>query len=437
MGSRLPKVLHRVADRPMILHVLSTATQMEPEAVHVVFNPEAPELKEACEGFAVQWVPQAQQLGTGHALQQVMPHVPDAADVLVLYGDTPLVRAADLEPLLDAPRTAIRVLSMTLPEPAGYGRIVRDADGRLSAIIEERDASAEQRGICEVNSGIIMAPASALKPCLQALDNDNDQREYYLTDIVSIARTKGIATAAVRAPDGADLAGANDRAQLAGLERRFQAREAEQLMSGGAQLADPARVDVRGDIRTGDDVFIDVNVVLQGVCDLGDGVSLGPGCVLKDCRLAAGTRVHAYSVLEGVKTLGACDIGPFARLRPGSTLQTGSKVGNFVEVKNTSLGKHSKASHLTYLGDSCIGDRVNIGAGTITCNYDGVNKHRTVIGDDVFIGSDTQLIAPVSIGAGADIAAGTTVTRDAPAGKLTISRTQQVTVEGWKRPQKK
>jgi bifunctional UDP-N-acetylglucosamine pyrophosphorylase/glucosamine-1-phosphate N-acetyltransferase len=208
-------------------------------------------------------------------------------------------------------------------------------------------------------------------------------------------------------------------------------------MAGGAQLADPARVDVRGDIRTGDDVFIDVNVVLQGICDLGDGVSLGPGCVLKDCRLAAGTRVHAYSVLEGVKTLGACDIGPFARLRPGSTLQTGSKVGNFVEVKNTSLGKHSKASHLTYLGDSSIGDRVNIGAGTITCNYDGVNKHRTVIGDDVFIGSDTQLIAPVSIGAGADIAAGTTVTRDAPAGKLTISRTKQVTVEGWKRPRKK
>ncbi len=437
MGSRLPKVLHRVADRPMILHVLATATQLEPEAVHVVYNPGAPELKEACEGFAVQWAPQAQQLGTGHALQQAMPHVPDAADVLVLYGDTPLVRAQDLEPLLDAPRTAIRVLSMSLPEPAGYGRIVRDAEGRLSAIIEERDASATEKAICEVNSGIIMAPASALQRCLQALDNDNDQREYYLTDIIAIARAKGIATEAVRAPDGADLAGANDRAQLAGLERRFQAREAARLMSGGAQLADPARVDVRGDIHTGEDVFIDVNVVLQGVCDLGDGVSLGPGCVLKDCRLAAGTRVHAYSVLEGVQTLGACDIGPFARLRPGTTLASGSKVGNFVEVKNTSLGKHSKASHLTYLGDSRIGDRVNIGAGTITCNYDGVNKHRTVIGDDVFIGSDTQLIAPVSIGDGADIAAGTTVTRDAPAGKLTISRTQQVTVEGWKRPQKK
>jgi len=437
MRSRLPKVLHRVAGRPMILHVLAAATQLEPETIHVVFNPRTPEIKQACENFAVNWVPQAEQLGTGHALQQAMPHVPAAAEVLVLYGDTPLVRAEDLKPLLDGPRAAIRMLSMELTEPAGYGRIVRDNRGRLTAIVEERDATTAQRAITEVNSGIVMGPASALHDCLHALDNRNDQREYYLTDIVAIARAGGIATAAVRAPLGADLEGANDLAQLAVLERRFQARAAARLMTAGAQLADPARVDVRGDIRTGSDVFIDVNVVLEGDCDLGDNVRLGPGCVLKDCRLAAGTRVHAHSVLEGVQTLGACDIGPFARVRPGSTLETGSKIGNFVEVKNTSLGKNSKASHLTYLGDSSIGDRVNIGAGTITCNYDGVNKHRTVIGDDVFIGSDTQLIAPVSIGDGADIAAGTTVTRDAPAGKLTIGRCKQVTVPGWKRPQKK
>ncbi len=437
MRSGLPKVLHTLAGRPMILHVLATATQLEPVAIHVVFNPHAPEVKKACENYAVNWVEQAEQRGTGHALLQAMPQIPGEADVLVLYGDTPLVDAEVLRHLVDMPKAALRVLTMNLPEPSGYGRVVRDQLGNISAIVEERDASTMQKAITEVNTGIIVARSSVLKSCLDDLTSDNDQNEYYLTDIFSIAHQKGIIADAVKAPDPADLEGANDRMQLAALERRYQMKKTADLMREGAQLADPLRVDIRGDVRIGCDIFIDINVILEGQNMLGDGVSLGPGCVLKDCQLAAGTRVHAYSVLEGVRTLGTCDIGPFARIRPGTQLQAGSKVGNFVEVKNTSIGKDSKASHLSYLGDSSIGDRVNIGAGTITCNYDGANKHRTLIEDDVFIGSDTQLIAPVSVGRGADIAAGTTLSKDAPPGKLTISRAKQVTVEGWQRPRKK
>ena len=437
MKSRVPKVLQTVGGRPMIDHVLDTATQLNPAGIHVVFNPQAPEVVEVCRSFDITWAAQTQQLGTGHAVLQAMPGIPDEADVLVLYGDIPLLEVAVLKTFLDSSSAELKVLTMNIEQPKGYGRIIRDESGGVTGIIEERDASEVQRAITEVNSGIILAPCSVLRSCLSSMASENSQNEYYLTDVISIAHEKGIQTSGVIAPVPGDLEGANDRMQLAELERRYRMKKSTELMHAGVQLADPARIDIRGVVEAGTDVFIDINVILEGEITLGDNVHIGPGCVLNNCQLAAGTRIHAYSVLEGMRTLGACDIGPFARVRPGTELMEGSKVGNFVEVKNTSIGKNSKASHLSYLGDSSIGERVNIGAGTITCNYDGVNKHRTVIEDDVFIGSDTQLIAPVTIGKGADIGAGSTVSKNAPSGQLTISRAKQVTIRGWKRPEKK
>jgi bifunctional UDP-N-acetylglucosamine pyrophosphorylase/glucosamine-1-phosphate N-acetyltransferase len=437
MKSRVPKVLQTVGGRGMIIHVLDTATQLQPAKIHMVFNPDAPELQQACASYDLKWAVQAEQLGTGHAVQQAMPGIPEDADVLVLYGDIPLLEAAVLKNLVESPSAGIKVLTMKVDDPHGYGRIIRDETGQVTGIVEERDANDSQRAITEVNTGIIMAPYRVLASCLDNMASENSQNEYYLTDVVSIAHQKGIQTSGIVAPVATDLEGANDRIQLAELERRYRMKMSTELMTAGVQLADPQRIDIRGNIKAGSDVFIDVNVVLEGDISLGDGVQIGPGCVLKNCDLAAGTRVQAYSVLEGMSSLGACEIGPFARVRPGTELMEGCKVGNFVEIKNTSLGKNSKASHLSYLGDSSIGERVNIGAGTITCNYDGVNKHRTVIEDDVFIGSDTQLVAPVTVGEGADIGAGSTVTKDAPAGQLTISRAKQVSIRGWKRPVKK
>jgi len=437
MKSRVPKVLQTVGGSPLIIHVLDTGLQLDPAGIHVVFNPAAPRVREACDGYDITWAAQAEQLGTGHAVLQAMPGIPGNADVLVLYGDIPLLEARVLKMLVDLPSDGLKVLTMKVPDPTGYGRIVRDESGRVTGIVEERDASEVQKTVTEVNSGILLAQHSVLLSCLEELASENSQKEYYLTDVFFIAYEKGILTTGVAAPVAADLEGANDRIQLAALERRYRMKKSTELMRAGVQLADPERVDVRGRVAAGNDVYIDINVILEGDTGLGDGVHIGPGCVLKNCQLAAGTRVHAYSILEDMRSLGACDIGPFARVRPGTVLEAGSKVGNFVEVKNTTLGKNSKASHLSYLGDSSIGERVNIGAGTITCNYDGVNKHRTVIGDDVFIGSDTQLVAPVTVGEGADIGAGSTVTRDVPAGKLTLSRSEQVTIEGWKRPLKK
>ena len=437
MKSRVPKVLQTVGGCPMIIHVLDTAMQLQPAGIHVVFNPNAKEVQEACASFDITWAAQAEQLGTGHAVCQAMPGIPGDADVLVLYGDIPLLGPGVLQTLIKQPSAGLKVLTMNIADPRGYGRIVRDKNGGVTGIVEERDASEAQRAINEVNTGIIFAPYPALMSCLDEMASENSQNEYYLTDVFSIAYAKGIPANGVVAPVPADLEGANDRIQLAALERRYRMKMSTELMQAGVQLADPQRIDIRGRVEAGSDVYIDVNVILEGDISLGDGVKIGPGCVLKNCQLAAGTRVHAYSVLEGMRSLGACDIGPFARVRPGTKLGEGSKVGNFVEIKNTTLGKNSNASHLSYLGDSSIGDRVNIGAGTITCNYDGVNKHRTVIEDDVFIGSDTQLVAPVTVGEGADIGAGSTVSKDAPAGQLTISRARQVTIRGWKRPVKK
>lgn len=437
MKSHVPKVLHRIGGRPMITHLLDTAAQLEPAAVHVVVGSGADQVKAACADRQVNWVLQAERKGTGHAVMQVMPDIPDDAVVMVLLGDHPLIPLAVLQEMKSHSDAPLAILTMELEKPRGYGRVERDRTGRVSSIVEDKDATPAQWKIREVNTGIIMAQAVELRHWLDRLGCNNQNQEYYLTDIFAMAHSDSKEIRSVLAPDSRDLQGANDRLQLAELERRYRHHSAKRLMKDGVQLIDPSRVDIRGDVEAESDVVIDINVVLEGSNRLGESVVLGPGVVIKDCDLAAGTRVHAYSVLEGVRTTGACDIGPFARVRPGTRLSEGTKVGNFVEVKNSSLGQGSKASHLSYVGDSEVGERVNIGAGTITCNYDGVNKHKTEIGDDVFIGSGTELVAPVKVGAGATIGAGTTVSKNAPAGELTVSRSRQVSVKGWKRPVKK
>ncbi|HLF30811.1 MAG TPA: bifunctional UDP-N-acetylglucosamine diphosphorylase/glucosamine-1-phosphate N-acetyltransferase GlmU [Xanthomonadales bacterium] len=436
MQSFLPKVLHQVGGKPMLLHLLETAGALEPEVIHVVIGSGADQVREVCAAHAVNWVIQQERRGTGHAVAQAMPLIPDEARVLVLLGDQPLIPAGILRELSAGHAAPLSILTMELDKPRGYGRIQRDRTGRIAGIVEDRDATPAQWSIREVNTGIILADAKELRSWLTQLSCDNSKNEYYLTDIFAMAYHAGKEIRGVLAPEALDLQGANDRSQLAALEQRNRQRAASDLMAQGVQVIDPARLDVRGTVQAGRDVCIDVNVVLEGNISLGDGVFIGPGCVLKDCHLAAGTRVQAYSVLEGVRTTGACDIGPFARLRPGTELSAGSRVGNFVEVKNSRLGANSKANHLSYIGDTEVGERVNVGAGTITCNYDGANKHQTRIEDDVHIGSNSQLVAPVTIGRGATIGAGSTITRDAPAGELTVSRAPQTTIKGWKRPGK-
>ena len=436
MKSTLPKVLHRIGGRPMLVHLLETASSIDPAAIHVVIGSGSDQVRLACSEFQVNWVIQHERRGTGHAVAQAMPSIPDDARVMVLLGDHPLIPASVLRELTAGRPVPLTVLTMELAKPRGYGRIERDRIGRIAGIVEDRDATPAQWGIKEVNTGIILSEALELRRWLEQLGCDNSKQEYYLTDIFAMAHSEGKEIHGVLAPDPLDLQGANDRRQMAALEQRYRQRAAVQLMEDGVQIIDPARIDVRGHVQAGQDVCIDINVVLEGNVELGDRVSLGPGCLLKDCQLAAGTIVHAYSVLEGVRTTGACEIGPFARLRPGTELSQGSRIGNFVEVKNSRMGENSKANHLSYLGDAEVGDRVNIGAGTITCNYDGANKHPTRIEDDVFIGSDTQLIAPVTIGRGATIGAGSTISQDAPADALTLSRVRQTTLPGWKRPRK-
>jgi bifunctional UDP-N-acetylglucosamine pyrophosphorylase/glucosamine-1-phosphate N-acetyltransferase len=436
MLSRLPKVLHTVGGKPMLVHLLETAATLQPDRVHVVIGSGADRVREACGHLQVHWVEQSERRGTGHAVDQAMPGIPDDAYVLVLLGDHPLIPGPVLQPLLQEPIPPLAVLTVVLDDPKGYGRVERDRTGRINGIVEERDATPAQRAIHEVNTGIILAQAGPLRRWLQQLECSNSKNEYYLTDIFAMAYKQGFEIRAVQAPDARDLQGANDRRQVAALEHRYRQRMADELMANGVCLLDPARIDVRGKVSVGRDVVIDINVVLEGEIQLGDGVVVGPGCVLSNCSLAAGTVVKAYSVLEGVRTSGACEIGPFARLRPGTELSQGSRIGNFVEVKNSRFGEHSKANHLSYVGDATVGQRVNIGAGTITCNYDGANKYPTVIEDDAFIGSDSQLVAPVTVGKGATIGAGSTISKDAPAGELTLSRARQTTVKGWKRPQK-
>jgi bifunctional UDP-N-acetylglucosamine pyrophosphorylase/glucosamine-1-phosphate N-acetyltransferase len=442
MKSALPKVLQKIAGVPMLAHVIAAARALAPAGIHIVYGHGGDQVRAA---FAAEsgpgsnpglhWAEQARQLGTGHAVQQAMPGVPDDARVLVLYGDVPLIRSETLRRLLDAPG-ALAVLAAELDDPAGYGRIVRDAEGRVAAIVEHKDANDEQRAIRIVNTGVIAADAARLKRWLANLSNANAQGEYYLTDVFAMAAHEYAGAEIVIAEDAQDTEGANDPWQLAQLERALQSRRVRALCVAGARVADPNRVDVRGEVSVGRDVEIDIDVILEGRVVLGDGVRIGPFCRLKDVELAAGTEIRAHCDLEGARSTGAAIVGPFARLRPGTVLGDGVHIGNFVETKNATLGVGSKANHLTYLGDAAIGARVNVGAGTITCNYDGANKFTTTIADGAFIGSNSALVAPVTIGEGATIGAGSVIGKDAPAGKLTVARAKQVTVDGWKRPVK-
>ncbi len=437
MRSTLPKVLHPLAGRPLLEHVIGTARQLEARAIHVVYGHGGELVRERLGGLDVNWVEQAEQLGTGHAVAQAMPAVGDDARVLVLYGDVPLIGADTLRRLAVAAADGLGLLTAELDDPTGYGRILRDGEGRVVGIVEHKDASPEQLAIREINTGFLAAAAADLRRWLGALSNDNAQGEYYLTDIVGMATAEGLPVNAV--PPGAidEILGVNDRAQLAHLERAFQRREAERLMRAGTTLLDPARFDLRGSLQAGCDVTIDVNCVFEGEVVLGDEVRIGPNCLLRNVRVADRVEILANCVIEDAVIGAGARIGPFARIRPGTRLAEQVHIGNFVEVKNADIGAGSKVNHLSYVGDADIGSRVNVGAGTITCNYDGAYKHRTVIGDDAFIGSDTQLVAPVKVGAGATIGAGTTLTKDAPPGELTLSRVPQQTRKGWKRPVKK
>ena len=436
MKSSLPKVLQPVAARPMLAHVVDTARALHPAAIHIVFGHGGAQVRAAFADQAdLRWAEQARQLGTGHAVQQALPGVPDDARVLVLYGDVPLITSDTLARLLAAPG-ALAVLAAEPADPTGYGRIVRDAEGNVARIVEQKDASDEERRIGIINTGVIAADAGALRGWLAALRNDNAQGEYYLTDVFAQAAAEYRQAEIVMVAEAIEAEGANDPWQLAQLERAFQLRAVRALCAQGMRFADPSRVDIRGSVRAGSDVEVDVDVVFEGDVVLGDNVRIGPFCRLRDVSLAAGTVVRAHCDLEGARSEGAATIGPFARLRPGTVLADGVHVGNFVEAKNAVMGPGSKANHLTYLGDAAIGSKVNIGAGTITCNYDGVNKSKTTIGDGAFIGSNSSLVAPVEIGAEATIAAGSVITVDAPAGKLTVARSHQHTVEGWRRPKK-
>jgi bifunctional UDP-N-acetylglucosamine pyrophosphorylase/glucosamine-1-phosphate N-acetyltransferase len=443
MRSRLPKVLHCVAGRPMLGHVIRTAQAVAagrggPTRTVVVVGHGADQVRAAFSDRAdVDFVLQEPQLGTGHAVMQAASRIDDAWPTLVLYGDVPLVRADTLQRLLDGAGSGMAVLTVKLPDPTGYGRIVRDWHGNVLKIVEQKDASDEERRIDEVNTGILVAPTGSLKAWLSRLSNDNAQQEYYLTDVVAQAVADGIRVAGVLAADPDETLGVNSKVQLAQLERVAQARAATAAMDAGATLADPTRFDVRGELTAGADVFIDVNCVFEGKVALADGVRIGAHCVLRDCTIGAGTEVQSFSQIEGA-TIGAnARIGPFARVRPETTLADEVHIGNFVEVKNSQLGQASKANHLAYVGDASVGRNVNIGAGTIVANYDGANKHRTVIGDDAHTGSNSVLVAPITVGAGATVGAGSTVTREVPAGRLTVARVKQVTIERWTRPVKK
>ena len=437
MKSALPKVLQKIAGRPMLAHAIDAARALQPAGIHVVYGHGGEQVRAAFDAQQdLQWAEQAQQLGTGHAVQQAMPNVPDGAQVLVLYGDVPLITAATLQRLLAAPGR-LAVLAAEPADPTGYGRIERDAEGRVAAIVEHKDADPEQRRIRLINTGVIAAEATALKQWLDRVSNDNAQGEYYLTDVFREAAAEFTAAEIVLVADPLETEGANDPWQLAQLERAFQLRTVRALCVQGARFADPARVDIRGTVTVGSDVEVDVDVVFEGNVQLGDGVRIGPFCRLKDVSLAIGTEVRAHCDLDGARTEGAVTIGPFARLRPGTVLADGVHVGNFVETKNATLGVGSKANHLTYLGDAVIGAGVNVGAGTITCNYDGVNKSTTTIEDGAFIGSNASLVAPVTIGKDATIGAGSVITRHAPADTLTIARGRQQSIEGWQRPAKK
>jgi bifunctional UDP-N-acetylglucosamine pyrophosphorylase/glucosamine-1-phosphate N-acetyltransferase len=438
MYSDMPKVLHPLADQPLLCHVMGSARALKPAAVHVVYGHGGEQVRAAFPGAPVNWVRQAQQNGTGHAVAQAMPMVDDRATVLVLYGDVPLIRPETLQGLLAAAEPdRLAILTATLDQPGGYGRIIRDQAGKVARIVESRDATPAEAAVHEVNTGFLAAPAVRLKKWLSGLRNHNAQGEYYLTDIIGMAVSEGIPIATRAAQDIAEILGVNSKQELAQVERIYQKRQAEQLMSQGVTLRDPARLDVRGALSCGRDVVIDVNVVFEGKVTLGDRVSIGPNNVIRDCTVGADTVIQPNCVIEEATIGEHCRIGPFARIRPETKLAAHVHVGNFVEVKKSDVGEGSKMNHLSYIGDTTVGRDVNVGAGTITCNYDGANKHRTIIGDNVFVGSNTALVAPVTVGPGATIGAGSVITKDAPADALTVARAPQVSKPGWKRPVKK
>jgi len=436
MYSRLPKVLHALGGKPLLAHVLDRARALHAARTIVVYGHGGDTVAAGFADPALKFVVQAPQLGTGHAVRQALPHLLPGGTTLILYGDVPLTRHETLVRLAANPN-GLRLLTALLEDPTGYGRIVRDKDGAIARIVEEKDASAKEKKIREINTGMLCAPTARLGKWLARLTNRNAQKEYYLTDIVSLAIASKTPVTAVHPRETWEILGVNSKEQLAYLERVYQLERARELMRKGVTLADPWRFDLRGELACGHDVTIDVNCIFEGKVSLADDAKVGAGCVLKDVEIGAGTVIAPYSHLDGVVVGKHCRIGPYARLRPGTQLADEVHVGNFVEIKATELGRKSKANHLTYLGDSTIGRNVNIGAGTITCNYDGANKHRTVIEDDVFVGSDTQLVAPVTVGRGTTIGAGSTIIRNTPPGELTLSRSKQVSVAGWKRPQKK
>ena len=436
MHSNLPKVLHPIAGKALAQHVIDTARALAPQTMVVVYGHGGEVVRSTLAADDLSWARQEPQLGTGHAVAQAIPALGASGQTLVLYGDVPLTRVDTLKRLLQAGKDALSILTVNLANPTGYGRIVRDAAGHVQRIVEEKDASPEEKSIREVNTGIMAIPSARLADWLGRLSNDNAQGEYYLTDIVALAVAEGLPVRTAQ-PDGEwEVLGVNSKVQLAELERVHQRNIADAMLVGGVRLADPARLDVRGELAYGRDVSIDVGCVFEGKVDLADAVEVGPYCVLKNVKVGAGTRIAAFCHFEDAVIGPDGVLGPYARLRPGTELGPEVHIGNFVEVKKSTIGAQSKANHLAYIGDAEIGQRVNVGAGTITCNYDGANKHKTIIEDDVFIGSDTQLVAPVTVGRGATLAAGTTLTRNAPPDALTLSRAKQMTLAGWKRPQK-
>jgi bifunctional UDP-N-acetylglucosamine pyrophosphorylase / glucosamine-1-phosphate N-acetyltransferase len=436
MHSALPKVLHPLAGRPLLAHVLDTVRALAPRKVFVVHGHGGEQVKSMFNGASVEWVEQAQQLGTGHAVMQALPRVDEQSLALVVYGDVPLIRGETLRRLADAARGGLALLTAEPPSPDGYGRIVRSANGAVERIVEHKDASPAERAVREINAGFLAASKPHLAGWLAKVQNRNVQGEYYLTDVIGLAVGDGVPVTAVKA-DWHEVAGVNSRHELAQLERAYQATQAARLLEAGVALADPARVDIRGVIECGRDVSIDVNCVFEGRIALGDGVRIGPNCVLRDTEVAAGTEILAFSMLESARVGERCRVGPYARLRPGANLGENVHIGNFVEVKESRFGAGAKANHLSYIGDADVGARANIGAGTITCNYDGAAKHRTVIEDDCFIGSDATLVAPVRIARGSYIGAGSTINKDTPPDQLTVARSRQVSVPGWRPPKKK
>jgi bifunctional UDP-N-acetylglucosamine pyrophosphorylase/glucosamine-1-phosphate N-acetyltransferase len=437
MRSRLPKVLHHLAGRPLITHVIATARALKPARICVVYGHGGEQVPQALQASDLAFVKQQPQLGTGHALAKALPHLGSSGLTLVLYGDVPLIGEETLAAMIAGGGDRLTLLTAELDDPAGYGRIVRNRRGSITAIVEEKDASAEQRKIREINTGIMALPTAHLRDWMPKLSNRNAQREYYLTDVVALALGDRVAVANVKARAGWEILGVNSKQQLAQLERTYQWQHATRLMDAGVTLADPMRLDVRGSLTCGADVRIDVNCVFEGEVKLADHVDIGANCVLRNTEIGPGTRVEPFTHIDAATVGANCRIGPYARLRPGARLAEEVHIGNFVEVKEAEIGARSKANHLAYVGDATVGCDVNIGAGTITCNYDGARKHRTVIEDDVQIGSDVQLVAPVTVGKGATIGAGTTVWKSAPAGELTVNEKTQVTKPGWKRPQKK